>query len=147
MNYDNLYDDKCVYKLQKKDIFELNTYFKKKMGWVYIAKSKNNTHLKIGRTSKNPMVRAKTLSSSGVLHDYEIIFSLHVFNQYWSEKQIHDILKIFRVKKSKEFFNVSESIAIEAFNLTVSKENNCLNKFLNVEMLKEDLNLLEYAIL
>jgi hypothetical protein len=146
MNYDSLYDTKCVYKLQAKDIDELKEYFKKKMGWVYIAKSKSNPHLKIGRTGKNPMIRAKTLSSSGVLHDYDIIFSLPVFNQYWSEKQIHQKLKQFRVTSSKEFFNVSESFAIEVFQNTINAEDELLNRFLKLDVLKEDLELLEYTL-
>lgn len=146
MNYDNLYDIKCVYKLQAKDVDELKEYFKKKNGWVYIAKSKSNPHLKIGRTGKNPMIRAKTLSSSGVLHDYDIVFSLPVFNQYWCEKQIHQKLKQFRVTTSKEFFNISESFAVEVFQSTINEETKLLDRFLKLDMLKDDLELLEYAI-
>ncbi len=146
MDFDKLYDDKCVYKIQDKDILGLKNYLKKKQGWVYIAKSKDNTQLKIGRTSKNPMIRAKTLSSAGVLNDYEIFFSLKVFNQFWAETSIHQKLKRFRTKNSKEFFLVNENVAIQAFESTYEEELKLLKRFINTEMVAEDLDLLEYAI-
>lgn len=146
MNFDNLYDEKCVYKLQNKDIPTLKQYFQKKQGWVYIAKSKDNSQLKIGRTGKNPLVRAKTLSTAGVLNDYEIFFSLKVFNQFLAETSIHTKLKRFRSKAHKEFFLVNEQVAIQAFEATYDEEIKLLSRFLNTDMIKEDLDLLEYAI-
>lgn len=146
MNYDKLYDEKCVYKLQEKDIPELKSYLKKKQGWVYIAKSKDNSQLKIGRTGKNPLVRAKTLSTAGVLNDYEIFFSLKVFNQFLAETSIHNKLKRFRSKADKEFFLVNEQLAIQAFEATYKEEIKLLNRFLNTDMIKEDIDLLEYAL-
>lgn len=145
MNYDILYDEKCVYRIQAKDVVELKTYFNKKGGWVYIAKSKSSPHLKIGRTGKNPMERAKTLSSTGVLHDYEIVFSTKVFNQFWAEKVIHNKLKRFRV--SKEFFSVQDALAIEVFHSTYEEEQNLLKRFINLEIIKDDLDLIEHALL
>ncbi len=145
MNYDYLYEEKCVYKIQAKDFSELKSYLKKKQGWVYIAKSKGNPNLKIGRTSKNPLERAKTLSSTGVLHDYEIVFSTKFFNQFWAEKIVHEKLKRFRV--SKEFFSAQESLAIEVFQSTFEEEHQLLSRFFNLEMLKEDLDLIEYSLL
>lgn len=146
MNFDKLYDEQCVYKIQDKDIPALKQYFQKKQGWVYIAKSKDNSQLKIGRTGKNPLIRAKTLSSAGVLNDYEIFFSLKVFNQFLAETSIHTKLKRFRSKAHKEFFMVNEHIAIEAFDATYKEEIKLLSRFLNTDMIKEDLDLLEYAI-
>jgi hypothetical protein len=146
MNFDNLYDEKCVYRIQDKDIPKLKQYFQKKQGWVYIAKSKDNSQLKIGRTGKNPLIRAKTLSSAGVLNDYEIFFSLKVFNQFLAEASIHTKLKRFRSKADKEFFQVNEQVAIQAFEATYDEEIKLLSRFFNTEMIKEDLDLLEYAI-
>jgi hypothetical protein len=146
MNYDKLYDENCVYRLQGKDVPELIKYFKKKQGWVYIAKSKDNNHLKIGRTGKSPIERAKTLSPAGVLNDYEIFFSLKVFNQFWAETSIHNKLKRFRVKALKEFFAVNEEEAIKAFESTYQEEIKILNKFFDTKMVSEDLDLLEYSL-
>lgn len=147
MNFDILYDDKCVYRLQSKDIPELQAYLKKKDGWIYIAKSKDNKQLKIGRTGKNPMERAKTLSTTGVLNEYEIVFSAKVFNQYWAEKAVHNKLKNFRVKLSKEFFSVNEDVAINAFQVVCEEEAKLMSRFFNLDVLKADIDLLEHAII
>ncbi len=144
MNYDNLYKEKFSYVLQQKDVNELISYFKSKAGWVYIAKSKNNPYLKIGRTAKNPFERAKTLSSAGVLHDYDILFSLKFFNQYLAEKKIHQILSSHRIKK--EFFSIDENTALDKLNYTYMEERILLNRFLNLDVINEDINLLEYAL-
>ena len=89
MNYDKLFEENFSYKLHSRDVIPLKEYLIQKKGWIYIACSKNNDLLKIGRTSKNPHQRAKTLSSSGVLHDYDIFFSLQVYNQFIVEKKVN----------------------------------------------------------
>lgn len=144
MNYDKLFDEGCSYRVQEKDLSYLHDYLLKKKGWTYIAKSANNTLLKIGRTGKNPLDRAKTLSSAGVLHDYEIVFSLPMFNQFIAEKLIHQQLKKFRV--SKEFFSVNESTAIDYMQKEYNRQNIMLARFLNIDLLKEDINLLPYSL-
>ena len=142
MNFDILYEPKCVYKIQQKDLSGLISYFKKKNGWIYLAKSKDSVHFKIGRTGKNPLERAKTLSSAGVLNDYEIFFALKVFNQFWAEKSIHEKLKSFRVNQSKEFFSVDQEMAINAFHATIKEESSLLNRFFNSDLIKDDVELL-----
>jgi hypothetical protein len=144
MDYNRLFEEDCVYQLQSKDIEELKSFLKKKKGWVYIASSKNNHLLKIGRTSKNPWERAKSLSSTGVLHDYQIDFALPVFNQFFVEKEIHKKLKKFRI--SKEFFSLKNDIAIEAMESVYRKEKELLSRFFNIEMVHDDIELLSYAI-
>lgn len=143
-NHDLIFNEKFNIPLQNKDIEPLKKYLIQKKGWVYIAKTKDNHLLKIGRTKKNPLERAKSLSSTGVLNDYEIIFALPVFNQFIIEKNIHKKLKKYRVLK--EFFSVNLDLAIEVFEQEYKNEKSLLNRFLNVEMLEEDLELLEYAI-
>lgn len=144
MNYDRLFEENCHYQPQSKDIIALKDFFIKKQGWIYIAHSKNNNLLKIGRTGKNPLERAKSLSSTGVLYDYKILFSLKVFNQFWVEKKVHQKLKKFRI--SKEFFSVKEDLAIEIIQQIYEEEIKLLNRFFDTTMLNEDINLLEVAI-
>lgn len=144
MNYDKLFDKDFDYIFTTRDIEDFQNYLKSKQGWVYIAKSKDNLFLKIGRTGKNPIERAKSLSSTGVLNEYEIIFSLKVFNQFLVEKKIHKELKVFKV--SKEFFNVRLSSAVEIIEKIAIQEIKSLERFMNTELLKEDLSLLEHAI-
>lgn len=144
MDYDNLFKDEFQYQLQQKDIEPLKKYLIQKQGWVYIAISENNNLLKIGRTGKNPLERAKSLSTVGVFHDYDILFSLPVFNQFLIEAKVHQRLKKYRI--SKEFFSVKESIAIEALQKEYDIESQLLKKFLNIDMIKEDIELLPYAL-
>lgn len=144
MNYDSLYDLNCNYSLQKKDIPLLLSYFKSKKGWIYIAKSKDNPFLKIGRTAKDPFSRAKSLSSTGVFNEYEIVFSLKFFNHIWAEKLVHQNLKKFRV--NKEFFSLKEETAFDVFQKTKILEETLLNRFIKTEIIEEDLNLLEYSL-
>ncbi len=144
MNYDFLYDINCQYSLQKKDTISLLDYFKKNQGWVYIAKSKDNPYLKIGRTSKDPLTRAKSLSSTGVFSDYEIIFSLKFFNHKWGEKHIHNTLNKFRV--NKEFFSVHQDVAFEVIYQTKNLEDELLGRFLVTHMILEDIELLPYSL-
>lgn len=144
VNYDRLFEENCHYQPQSKDIIALKDFFIKKQGWIYIAHSKNNNLLKIGRTGKNPLERAKSLSSTGVLYDYKILFSLKVFNQFWVEKKVHQKLKKFRI--SKEFFSVKEDLAIEIIQQIYEEEIKLLNRFFDTTMLNEDINLLEVAI-
>lgn len=144
-NNDLIFDEKFSFQIQKKDIESLKEYFYKKIGWVYIARTKDNNLLKIGRTSKNPLERAKSLSSTGILNDYEIVFALPVFNQFIVEKKIHKKLKKYRV--IKEFFSVNLNVAIETFHEIYHLETSLLSRFFNVDMLRDDLELLEHAIL
>lgn len=145
MNYDMLFEDNCVYKISvERESEELKKYLKKKKGWIYIVKTDDNVYLKIGRTAKHPMERAKSLSSTGVLSSYQVLFSLPVFNQFVVESKIHKKLKKYRI--SKEFFSVDLDFAIKIIEEECNKENKNLKRFINTEMIKEDLELVEYAI-
>jgi hypothetical protein len=143
--FENLYSDSHFqYLFQKTDVPELIRFFEKKMGWIYIAKSQDHSFLKIGRTSKNPLERAKTLSTVGVLHDYEIIFSIKVFNQYFVEKNVHQQLKKYQI--SKEFFSAPIEKCIETIEKVYQKECSILEPFFLLELLKSDIHLMEYAM-
>lgn len=142
MNYDHLFSKELT--LKKIDISSLKEYLIKKQGWVYIAQSKDNTLLKIGRTAKNPLERAKTLSSVGVLNNYEIVFSLYFFNQFLAEANIHKVLSKYRV--AKEFFSVNEDVAIKVIEKELITQNKLLNRFFDTKLVSEDINLLEKAI-
>ena len=154
MNPDKFLDKTFTYKIHPKDYEVIKDYFVKKQGWVYIANSpnyeldenhsKNINMLKIGRTKKNPFERAKSLSSSGVPYDYNIVFSLPFFNQFIAEKNVHNRLK--KLRGPKEFFRVSQADAINAVQEEYNNERNLLSRFFNVDMLNDDINLVEYAI-
>lgn len=137
MNFDKFYDELTKYTIQNNEIEDVQAYFKKKSGWVYIAKTEGLPYLKIGRTSKNPLFRAKTLSSTGVFNEYEIIYSLQFLNQFWGEKQTHQQLKKFRVQK--EFFAVDVEYAIKVIEQLNKSEEKLLNRFFEVGSAKESI--------
>ena len=154
MNPDKFLDKTFSYNIHPKDHEVIKNYFVKKQGWVYIANSpnyelsesdsKNISMLKIGRTGKNPFERAKSLSSSGVAYDYDIIFSLPFFNQFIAEKNVHNRLK--KLRGPKEFFRVSQDDAIKAVQEEYNNERNLLSRFFDMNILDDDINLVEYAI-
>lgn len=145
MNYDKLFEDDFSYKISAlRESENLKKYFQKKKGWVYIFKTDDNIYLKIGRTSKHPMERAKSLSSTGVLSTYQVLFSLPVFNQFIVESNIHKRLKKYHI--SKEFFSVDVKTAIKIIEEECDKEIKNLKRFIDTEMIKDDLDLIQYAI-
>lgn len=142
--YDKLFDEGFSFNLGEKDVEALKEYFKNKRGWVYIAKTKDNSFLKIGRTGKNPLERAKTLSSTGVLNSYEILFTLPFFNQFIGEKKVHSKLARFRV--SKEFFSIKESVAIDIIQKEMMNEKKLLDNFIDTNLIAQDIELMSQAL-
>lgn len=134
IDFDILYNSKQFIQIKPEYHNDISTYFQKKIGSVYVATSKNNSLLKIGRTSKNPLERANTLSTVGVLYDFEIMFSLPFLNQFWAESEVHKKLKKFRV--DKEFFGVKQPYAIEVINEVYHLEEHLLKRYFNVSNLK-----------
>jgi hypothetical protein len=61
---------------------------------------------KLGCTYTNPSIRAKQLYTTGVLYPFKIEFAKYVINYKEKEKQLHEILKEYRVKNNREFFKV-----------------------------------------
>ena len=93
IDFDILYNNKEFIQIKPEMYNHIIDYFNKKSGSIYLAISKNNDFIKLGRTGKNPLERAETLSTTGVLHDFDIPFSLPVLNQFWAEAMVHKKLK------------------------------------------------------
>ena len=144
MNGDLFFEDNFNYQIHPKDYEGIKKYFIKKRGWVYVAKSDSTHMLKIGRTSKEPMQRAKSLSSSGVPYDYDIIFSLKFHNQYIAEQRIH--LNLKKERGPKEFFNTSVEKAVYFLQQEYERQWTLLEKFFYTDMLFEDINLIEHSL-
>ena len=142
--FDDFFYHKKDIILQKSDKDLLKKYFLKKKGWLYIMTNEDHDFLKIGRTTKTPMIRAKSLSNTGVLTDYEVSFSMPSFNQVMTEKELFTQLKKYRV--SGEFFNCNLEFAIQSMNKVIQNENNRLKEFLDLDMINLDFSLFEQAI-
>lgn len=136
INFDILYNKKQFIQIRKEMHPDLVHYFEKKSGYIYMAISKNNSLMKIGRTGKNPLARAESLSSTGVLYDFQILFALPVLNQFWAENTVHQKLSKFRV--DKEFFAVNQQFAITMMEKTYELEEHLLKRYFNVVQLKDN---------
>jgi hypothetical protein len=78
-----------------------------KAGYIYVLHnpSLRDDYLKIGRTSKNPYVRARKLSStSGVAQEYVVVYWRYVMNSKSVENAIKHYLKAQRVNRRREVF-------------------------------------------
>lgn len=144
-NFDFLYSELSKYKIQPFDIENLKKYFQKKQGWIYVSQNASFPEYKIGRTSKTPWERAKTLSTAGLLHDYEVLFALPVKNSIIMERRVHEILKKYRFNKTKELFHCKLEIAVKAVELAYHEEKDILSKTFRDKFFEEDLEFLEYS--
>lgn len=138
IDFDILYDSKQFIQIKPEMYQLLIDYFDKKSGSIYLAISQNNDFIKLGRTGKNPLERAETLSTTGVLHDFEIPFSLPVLNQFWAESMVHKKLKKYRV--NKEFFAVNRNFAIQTMTEVYDLEEHLLKRYFKIENLKKNYN-------
>lgn len=144
IDFDILYNPKQFIQIRSDMHLNVANYFEKKSGFIYLAISKNNNLMKIGRTGKTPLARAESLSSTGVLYDFEILFSLPVLNQFWAETAVHKKLKKYRI--NKEFFAVNRQFAIDIMENIYNLEEHLLKRYFNVEQLKHDLNDIQKAL-
>ena len=83
------------------------------LGFIYIMS--NPAHpglLKIGQTSKDPLVRRKELSTTGVPEEFIIEYQALVSDYRRQEKLIHQKLSKVRHSSQKEFFSTSVPEAI-----------------------------------
>lgn len=90
------------------------------IGYVYIMinESMKDT-IKIG-VSKDTLIRAKQLRTTGVPSPFEVIYSIHVYEPYEIEKLIHTFLASKRIDPRRKFFkqvNVSEVIHLIEDNI------------------------------
>jgi len=89
------------------------------LGFIYIMS--NPAHpglLKIGQTSKDPLVRRKELSTTGVPEEFVIEYQALVSDYRRQEKYIHQKLSKVRHSDKKEFFETARSFPLGINRLT-----------------------------
>ena len=84
------------------------------MGYVYILVNDSMPGLiKIGKTARNSLARAKDLSSStGVPTPFKVAFELASEEHGKLEKEMHSRLSVYRVARNREFFKFQIDEAI-----------------------------------
>ena len=99
-------------------------FVQKRKGYVYAMQPPNSTLYKVGRTSKNPFLREKSLTTAGVIGEYRLKWCAEFANASWAEAEIHRILAPFN--ETKEFFTVSMDVLKEVFAAQVRREEDLL---------------------
>ena len=80
-------------------------------GWVYIIWNKSlKDILKIGFSTKDPVLRASDFNGTGLPYDYEVLYDALVNNPRDVEQRVHKKLSSFR--ENREWFRVDVTTAI-----------------------------------
>lgn len=93
-----------------------------KKGYIYILVNPAfPRYVKIGKTTKNPEVRAKKISSgTGMPAQYEVAWDVFVKDCDQVERIVHKKLDDIRVKKDREFFAIQLKDAISLLSEIVA---------------------------
>lgn len=92
-------------------------FFPVNPGYIYILQnpSLSETHLKIGRTERDPDERASEISrATGVPTPFEVAWWSESFDCHLAEVILHEYLDSYRTNTTREFFDVDLYEAIRA---------------------------------
>jgi hypothetical protein len=79
-------------------------------GWVYlIVNDQMSRHVKIGKTDRDPIERARELVSTGTVGTFVVIYQAWVRDPYAVEQRVHRTLS--RHRKDGEWFDVCPNVA------------------------------------
>ena len=91
-------------------------------GFIYVFSNPSFEGLKIGKTKSDPAERARELSTTSVPSPFKVEYFAFVDDHDRVETNVHAQLDRFRQAKNREFFNCSDTIAIDAIR-TVAGAN------------------------
>lgn len=98
-------------------------------GWVYVVVNRAMPALvKIGYSTKDPVIRARELANTGSPHPYQVIYDALVDNPRLVESQVHEHLS--KLREGREWFRCSASaarLAIRACAPSLYAERDSLN--------------------
>jgi len=115
---------------------------KNKSGYVYILTNPALTYLKIGRTidieKRSEKLDKDFKKGAGFPSKYKVAYKIFVDDYVDIENKIHKKLKKYRVYKNKEFFEISQTEAINALFQIISDEKNQKNIDFNNKQVQQD---------
>ncbi|MEB3189359.1 MAG: GIY-YIG nuclease family protein [Snowella sp.] len=86
--------------------------------YVLTNPSYENDLLKIGMTTRSPMIRARELSrDTGVPNDFIVAYTKEVIDAREAERRIHHVLRDYAY--NKEFFKIDINLAVEIIELSL----------------------------
>lgn len=101
-------------------------------GWVYVLSNRAmDGLLKIGFSTKDPLMRAKELSGTALPYPFVVEYDVLVISPKTIEKAVHSLLADKR--EAKEFFRLSVQEAVTAIHETLEKHG----QVISVETLPE----------
>jgi hypothetical protein len=112
-------------------------------GYVYILTnpSFNDDWVKIGKSAREVNVRSKELDNTAVPLPFSIFATLKTVKYNEAEKFIHKMIDIvapdIRIRKSREFFNITPAKAYEILKLCAEQYNDSEVELYDEELLAE----------
>lgn len=113
-------EDLIVTKVKQEQKFEEDT-----AGYIYIMRNPalEKDIFKIGLTTKKTDVRAKQLSKTSIPDHFHTMREWMVRDCIKAEKEIHELLKRYRIDPRREFFKMDMKIANETIDIVVERIN------------------------
>lgn len=106
-------------------------------GWIYIITNASMPNLiKIGYSTKDPILRAKELNNTGVPHEYRVAYDALVINPRECEANVHH--KYSNRREAKEWFKSSVSEAVSIIRETLSETILLEKLHVDIEITSED---------
>jgi T5orf172 domain len=101
-------------------------------GYLYAMTNKSFDGLiKIGRTTKDPIDRAKQLSRpTGVPESFDVSIYCKVYDCIDAEKKIHKILNTYRNTQKREFFHIPAEVA-QKYVIEICQEVNQIHGYIS----------------
>ena len=106
-------------------------------GYVYILGNPAfQGILKIGRTTKDPQLRANELHTTGVPQPYTVLYYKYVEDHEMVESYLHEKFAAFRENTNREFFRLSLKVVVDELlqfpEIHFTKDSFSNEKFNNV---------------
>lgn len=108
--------------------------YKDTSGYVYAMYNPAMPGLfKVGRTAKDPKIRAKGMTSTSHVFHFDVYLSIEVPNQFEAEEKLHHALRNHRVSARREFFNPTITVLEKEFDAIAQYYNTLTNTNGSVE--------------
>ena len=118
-----------------------------KAEYIYALQNKSFGvhHIKIGKTTREPDLRAREIYSTGVPEPFDIAFACQVADCGVAEKKIHEILKAYRSNRNREFFIISIEVVKRLIFSVCQQVNESLGYFIENLIVIDSQNVNKFA--
>jgi hypothetical protein len=91
-------------------------------GWVYVLTNKAMPDIvKIGYSTKDPILRAEELEGTGLPHPYVVVYDVLVLEPRDVEQSVHTRLRT--LNERKEFFRITAQVAVQSIRDVIAEQN------------------------